>query len=264
MIDLLIVSKNRPCQLDLFLRSVLKNFLIPYKATILYTYSDDFYKKGYDIILDLYKNKFNFVKESNFKQDVLRSLNKNNKYFTSLGDDTLIIGKIELTKEFEIFNRDVSILAINYRMGPNIEVVFEGDPTQNLPNFTSEMVWNWQVAKKNWHTSMAMMGQFYRMSDMIDYLPTLGFNNPTSLEGCMNGKPFNNKPFMVCFEESKIIELVVNRVQTVSLTNRFGNITTGFLNEVWLAGKRIKIEPLYNLPKNINRYFYVDFEYENI
>jgi len=265
MVSLLIVSKDRPCQLDLFLRSMLENFLVPYESTVLYTYSNDFYKEGYDIVIDLYKDKFNFVKESDFKQDVLNSLNINNKYFTSLGDDTVVIDKVELTKEFKIFDENISILALNYRMGPNIEIVFQGRGPEVLPSFIDGNIWNWQSAKaKNWHYSMSMMGQFYRMFDMINYLPTLGFSNPTMFEGYMTQRPFNDKPLMICFEKSKIIELAVNRIQNIAINNKFGNITTETLNEIWLSGKRIKLGPIYALPRNINRYYYVDLEYEDI
>ncbi len=265
MISLLIVSKNRPCQLDLLLRSVLENFQLPYESTVLYTYSDANYQKGYDIILDLYGDKFNFVKESNFKQDVLSSLNRDNKYFTCLGDDTVVIDRIELTKEFEIFDGDSSILAIKYLMGSNLEVIFEGDPPTELPVFQDNHVWHWKdCAERHWHYSMNLMAQFYRMSDMIDYIPTLGFTNPTSFEGSMTLRPFNHRPYMICFGISKAIELAVNRVQNISLTNRFGNVSTETLNDTWLSGRRIKIEPIYNLPRNINRFFHVDFQYEEI
>ena len=179
MVNLLIVSKDRACQLDLTFRSILKNFCIPYDATVLYTYSDDFYKAGYDIVIELYEDKFNFVKESNFKQNVLSSIRLENKYFTSLGDDVLVNGRIEYTKEFEVFDNSESILALNYRMGPNVEVVYEGDPPQQLPEFSADSVWNWsKCEEKDWYYPMALMGQFYRTSDMINYLPNLAFNNP--------------------------------------------------------------------------------------
>ena len=264
MISLLIVSKDRPCQLDLFLRSILKNFLVPYNATVLYTYSNDSYKKGYDIVLDLYQDKFNFVKETNFKQNVLASLNPNDKYFTSLGDDVVVFDEIGLTKEFDIFDNDDSILALNYRMGRNIDIVFQGRDPEIHPKFVGDNLWNWVTStSKNWHYSMALMGQFYRMSDIINYFPTLSFSNPNSLEGSMVRNPFSHRPLMLSFDSSKMIELALNRVQTVALTNKKGNISTEFLNEIWLSGKRLRAEPIYALPDNINRYYTVNLEYED-
>lgn len=263
MVSLFIVSKNRPCQLDLFLRSLIDNFLIPYDATILYTYTNNEYKIGYGIIIEIYKDRFNFVLETDFKSNLLKSLNRENKYFTSLGDDVVVIDKLELTNEFTIFNNDPSILALNYRMGPNVEIVFQGKGPEILPSFNKSNIWNWKIAKaKNWHYSMAMMGQFYRMSDVVDYLPSLKFSNPTTLETAMTQQVFNNRPNMICFDKSKIIEIAINRVQMVSTTNMFGNISAETLNEIWLSGKRIKIEPVYDLPKNINRFYNINLEYE--
>ena len=268
MTHLLMVSKDRPCQLDLAIRSIFKNFHVPYKGTVLYTYSSDFYKEGYDKILNLYSDKFTFVKEVDFKSDVISGLkndyeNYGCKYYTSMGDDVLVYKELTPTKEFEVFDSNPLILALNYRMGPNIEVVFEGDPPQELPIFKDGLIWNWQESKApDWHYSMAMMGQFYRISDLIDYLPTLNITSPTMFESYMVGSPLNHMPLMICFNESKIIELQVNRVQNIAINNRAGNIGLEFLNNIWLSGKRIKDGDLYNLPVNTNRFFYPNFEYE--
>ena len=150
-------------------------------------------------------------------------------------------------------------------MGPNVKVVFEGDPPQKLPKFIAGRVWNWLNCKeRDWYYPMAMMGQFYRTNDLVNYLTKLKFENPNSLEGVMMCNIMRHKPLMIWFERSKVIELAVNRVHNVATKNRFGNINTKILNDLILSGQRIKIEPLLELSGSINRYFNVDFVYEGL
>lgn len=265
MTNMLIFSRDRACQLDLLLRSIVDNFNVPYVATVIYTYSSDYYKQGYDILTKMYSGIFKFVKEGNFKSDVLNALKGDFKYFTSLGDDCVVRKRLSRTKEFDVFDTDTNILALNYRMGLNLRVVWQGDPEVPLPRFINDCIWNWQRGRrrKNWYYPMAVIGQFYRMVDIINYLPCLDFDCPNWLEGKMMRKPFNHKPLMICFSESKIIELAVNRVQNVAMKNRFGNISTEYLNRLWLDGMRIKKESVYVLPYEISRFFNVNLEFED-
>ena len=263
MTNLLIFSKDRACQLDLLLRSIIDHFNVPYVATIIYTYSSDFYKGGYNILIKEYPN-FKFVKETNFKADVLNALKGNFKYFTSLGDDCVVQRRLDHSKEFGIFDANTDILALNYRMGPNLRVVWEGDPEISLPKFISDYIWNWQKGGvKGWYYPMALMSQFYRMADIADYLPGLSFACPTGIEAAMMCNKFKHKPLMICFPESKVVELVINRVQNMATKNRFGNISTEYLNRLWLDGMRIKKESVYVLPYEISRFFNVNLEFED-
>lgn len=261
MTNMLIVSKDRALQLDLLLRSMADNFKVPHITTIIYTYSDNLYKKGYDILINEYPH-LKFVKETNFREDVLNTLSRSFKYHTALCDDCVFPRRLERTKEFNIFDANTDILALNYRIGPNMKVVYQGEPETPLPVFTKDHIWNWQTAKtRAWKYSMALAGQFYRMVDMVDYLPHLNFDCPTFIETRMMQNQIN-KPLQICFDESKIIALEINRVQDRSLTNKHGNITAEYLNNQWLDGMRIRKESVYCLPTEINRFFNVKLEFE--
>jgi len=240
---------------------MIDNFNVPYAATVIYTYSSSFYKKGYDILIKEHPN-FRFIKETNFKVDVINSLSGDFKYWTSLCDDYVVQKRLDHTKEFGAFDANTDILALNYRMGPNLKVIYEGDPTEPIPKIVNG-IWNWKkAAGRDWKYPMSLPGQFYRMKDMIDYLPRLDFDCPNWLEGKMMQKRFKHKPLMICFPESKVVELVVNRVQNVALKNRFGNVSTEYLNKLWLDGMRVEKEIVYSLPHEINRFFNVNFGFE--
>ena len=68
MINIVIFSKDRACQLELFLRSM-KNFFFEWslcKVSILYTYSNDSFKKGYEKTR-FYHPEFNYVLEDGIR-----------------------------------------------------------------------------------------------------------------------------------------------------------------------------------------------------
>ena len=63
MINFTIFSKDRSCQLSLLLSSM-KEFIKEFetlKINVLYTYSNDFFKQGYDKLIPIYNN-INFIK----------------------------------------------------------------------------------------------------------------------------------------------------------------------------------------------------------
>ena len=76
MLNIVCYSKNRACQLELLLRSMNKFWKHNHQINVLYTYTDDEYEKGYDILIDEYKN-INFVLEKNFKKDTLFLIDNN-------------------------------------------------------------------------------------------------------------------------------------------------------------------------------------------
>ena len=72
--NIIIFSKDRACQLDLFLRSLKKYFkeFEELNFNILYTYSNDKFKIGYDKLFTIHNDSnLNYIKETKkFKEHV--------------------------------------------------------------------------------------------------------------------------------------------------------------------------------------------------
>lgn len=93
MIDLIVWSKDRACQLDLLLQSFELNCPNLFDVNVLYTYSNDKFKQGYDILIEE-NNGVNFLKESNFREDTLSLFNSGNSNWVSFcTDDTVFYRK---------------------------------------------------------------------------------------------------------------------------------------------------------------------------
>jgi len=98
LLNCIIFSKDRPMQLDLLLESILLNFDVEdYKLNILYKPSNDYFQKGYDLLIKKYP-KFNFKKEESLKQDLI-SLFEDSNYTTFLTDNDIIYNSFKLNND---------------------------------------------------------------------------------------------------------------------------------------------------------------------
>ncbi len=72
MINAIIFSKDRALQLRLLLYSIEKNSPLTFKLNVIYKYSDDSFKEGYEKVKSEFAGVCNFVEQTtDFKRDVL-------------------------------------------------------------------------------------------------------------------------------------------------------------------------------------------------
>jgi hypothetical protein len=175
MLNIIVFSKDRACQLELFLRSMKYYFKEFYesKINVLYTYSNDSFKNGYDKLIEIHNDdNINYIKETtNFKNHVLMLL----------------------------------------------------DPKKDYSGYP-----------------MSLDGHFFRTSDILPLTRAIQFKNPNSYESILAGYPLN-RPKMICFEDSIIINNPINKVQDFN-NNHHGNISADFLNDKFLEGKIVDLE----------------------
>ena len=288
MIKVIVFSKDRACQLDLTLRSILQNLRLPYSIEVLWTCSNREFEKGYEELFKIYSKQIlndmfrgvKFKRQSlNFKKDVLEMLQGDYKYLVAFGDDVVLTSQIgeKESKVFTLFDANPQILAVKFWQGLNTISSYEDGEPEVLPTFFYSSlayqnfpIWNWvrarEEGKVNWGYSMNLMTQFYRKEDIVDYWKELEFlgreyDCPNMLEGIMMTQPLIEKQFMVCFPESKMAELTYNRVQTVAPNNRYGNTSAEEFNKAWLDGNRISFDVVDGLfHSNYIRYANRPFE----
>lgn len=263
MIDIIIFSKDRACQLDALLRSILNNFLISNRIIVVYTYSNNKFKKGYDFLISkkyLNQLKVTFIKEQNFMNDVLNCLNKiNSKFIIFMVDDNIIKQKFD---EIEIFNtllQHQQILCCSLRLGKNINYCYALNMTTKIP-IDDNLIWNWKNQPGDWGYPMSLDGHIFRTSDFLPYIQKLYFTGPNYLEGMMALNPIN-KPYMTCFEISKIINIPANRVQNIVSNRNESSISSNALNNLFLIKQQIKLQKIYSINNN-SCHFPISFEFE--
>ena len=108
MLNIIIFSKDRACQLELLLRSMKLYFaeFSQHKINILYTYSNDSFKKGYEKLFKIHNDtNINYIRETaKFKEHVVLLLNQDNPYTILFVDDVVFKNPFTLTsKQFRLF-----------------------------------------------------------------------------------------------------------------------------------------------------------------
>ena len=233
MISGIVFSKDRACQLDLFLRSVKKNAEEFLDITVLYDSSNSDFEKGYQKLKD--EHDVRLIKQSRFYHDIKNILEDSKEYVCFFTDDDLIYQKISLTKENleHIFKGPVSCFSL--RMGTNTVLreshgqIFQ----DNLPPkeevfyvFDDIIAWNRTTVPTGgyWSYPLSVDGHIFRKSDIVSFVDEIICwadngcckkikENPNSFEATLQRFYFELPPLMACFNESVLVNSPNNRVQ---------------------------------------------------
>jgi hypothetical protein len=268
MIDSMIFSKDRACQLDLLLRSIKDNFKELKKIIILYLPTDNEFEKGYEIVKKTYPD-FEWIKESNFVKDTLDIFNSfKNEFLVNFVDDEIVIRKNSI-KEALDFLRNQYFHCISLRMAPHINYCYTGNLSDEPPEFENVnnlYMWDWRKAKTvngDWNYPSCINSHIYKTEDFKKYISMIQFQHPNGLEANFNNIRQNFKPFNICFKKSKSVNIANNLIQNG--TNQHGLIPewqVNNLNNQFLNGRRLSTKPFYNF-ENTFATFEKDYEWEN-
>jgi hypothetical protein len=247
--NIVIFSKDRPAQLDLFLRSM-KRFYpewgLSREIHVLYTYSAEYYGSGYVKVITMHPDiSYVYENPNGFKTDLLNLITRENPLTVFFVDDNVFKDNFILkSEEMKIFLRREDIICLSLRLYPKINYCYTMNIPVQLPSFVEEKnMWRWGDATPgDWSYPMSLDGHIFKTDDIFSLLIQLDYTNPNTLEGQLACHPVN-LPYMICYENSKIINIPANKVQSEN-TNRHGNISSFDLNEKFLSGYRLSLNKL--------------------
>ena len=229
-------SKDRPLQLDLTLQS---NFLCHYQWAgqeeyVIYKASNEEYERAYQRVKEE-NQPINFVKETDFKKNLISVLDKNHwKYVMFVVDDTIFTGNYSA---FDIGNAlDFMPEAIGFslRLGKNTEYCYPHASDNimppinpaNIPSCPEIHMANWWNNKfGDFAYPLELSSSVYRARDILGMLRILPFDNPNSLEWELDKikRGFISKPMLLFYEKSVAFSNPVNKCQDFN-NNRFANV----------------------------------------
>lgn len=243
MINIIIFSKDRACQLDLLLNSM-KRFFREWReqhVSVLYACSGEGYRSGYEKVMRLHPE-FHYARETAFKEDVVRLFQDFRRPFTSfLVDDDMFIDDLTLeSPEFRTFASKPRILCLSCRMCPRLDYFYVKNLDVPPPRFKRDRRWRWKGLRGDWGYPMSVSGlHVFRTEDLARPILESGYWNPNTFEGraLMPNPP--RRPFMICFEEAKVFCVAVNKVQTVNQNRHSNSYPVEELNSRFLDGRRL-------------------------
>ena len=241
--NIIVFSKDRAMQLELFIRSFnkyVKDF-DKYNIKILYTYSNNKYMEGYNKLFDMKYPNVTFVKENNFKSDLQSMIDINDKYTVFFVDDNTFKHPIDFyDKQMEIFENDKQILCRSLRLYPGLTFCYTMNVPMTKPVFLHNNIFFWRGQSADFGYPMSVDGHIFRTPEIMQYVNGIEYNNPNSFEGNMAPRPMN-LPKMICYDKSIIVNNPCNKVQTNN-ANLHGKVKPEDLNSKFLDGYVISLE----------------------
>jgi hypothetical protein len=251
-LNVIIFSRDRACQLDLLLRSILEfvEGREQIRFSILYKASSSDYELGYEMLKDMFPM-FHFVDEQDsfldFKIQTMVLIDRSIPLLMFLVDDDLFKNSFSLDDPpVRAFENDRRIMCLSLRLGQHIKHCYPVDQPVPTPDFQSEYVWEWKGKPGDWGYPMSLDGNIYHTAKMLPLLKYISFQNPSALESVLASDP-PDIPLMNCYPESRILNLPVNKVQRV-FDNRSGNLDPAELNDAFVnRNQRICLAPFRHI-----------------
>lgn len=264
MINIIVFSKNRPMQLELFIRSFnkyVKNY-DGYTINILYTHSNINFEKGYNKLINMDYTNTNFVKETNFKSNLIELINESVEFTVFFVDDIIFKNSFSFyDNQMNIFKNDNDILCRSLRLHPNLTYCYSMDlKITKQPNFLENNIFYWKKEQGDYGYPMSVDGNIFRTKEILPLIIKLDYKNPNSFEGAI---AINNLslPKMICYNESIVVNNPCNIVQTNN-PNIYGNVDANKLNNKFLRGCIISLDN-FNGIKNTSCHQEIEINFEN-
>jgi len=261
MINIIIFSKDRGCQLELLLRSMKLHFKEwdKYKINVLYTFSNYLFGKGYDLTRELHPE-INYVLEKNFKSDLLSLMDKSKKFSMFFVDDIIFKEDFSIEDEkVKMLENDKNILCLSLRLHPRLLYCYPARVKMTSPSPDKNNKFNWIGKTGDYGYPMSLDAHIFRTNEILYRFEHLNYSNPNTLESNLAAMPIK-KPFMLMYEKSVIVNNPVNKVQNFN-QNVHGNISAEYINEEYLKGKKISLENSKGL-ENISCHQEIDIIFE--
>lgn len=233
MSAIVIFSKNRGAQLDLSLRTLFRHCddISDHDVCVLYRTEGEDHEKSYSVLQETWKDRVYFVREADFKRDLVYLLS-NPCYDTVLfsTDDNIWTYGFSLTP-LENLLYTQALLGFSFRLGYNTTYCYSHNKDQRVPPVDGKihgtrndvLFYEWKSADYDFGYPVELSSSLYRVEDMMPLLKGTAYSNPHDLEWLMylNLRLWSNRPWLACFSRSVAFCNPVNKV--LSNTNRSGN-----------------------------------------
>jgi hypothetical protein len=250
MINGIVFSKDRACQLKLLIDSIEKNAKNIFELKVIYTYTNPEYEKGYEKLINQYPE-VKWVRESsNFKQDVLSSIeNTDSNYTCFFTDDDIIYRTLkeeDLTRHLE---EDKDAFCFSTRLGLNTNKCYTMNCDNVIrPSFEDDtfISWDWKVHYMDFGYPLSVDGHIFRTKEIFKLTKKVNFSNPNTYEASL--QMFDNFPRnkMWSYKHSALVNSPSNIVQN-TFQNRKGEthgVSTKDLNDAFLSGGFIELDKI--------------------
>ena len=257
----IIFSKDRACQLELLLRSMQELAPVFLKhVAIIYRVSSDSFLEGYRKLQDQWPRLRWMLENKSFKEMVIDAVDETPPHTLFFVDDLVFRKKWDgsQSRGYQSFCANSKVLCYSLRISKHLTFCHPKNAKEYSPVFSGNC-WSWAGCTPTYAYPMSVDGHIFRTGEILVDLVNLDYENPNSLEGILVQRSWlrGRCPLMSCDKESTIFGIPANLVNTVYKNRSMGG-SAEELNQRWLDGERIALEPLIGYP---NKAVHEEVEY---
>lgn len=236
MLNTIIFSRDRACQLDALLRSMPAHL----HPTVLYMTSNARFEEGYEVLMR--ERSAVFVREVAFRQDLAWLVDSASRYTMFLCDDDVFVRDMPPFGGLE-----PDEVCFSLRLAPGLTYCFPKQQRQDEPKM-KDLRYEWLTADGDYGYPMSLDGHVFRTSDIMAKIKTLEFECPNTFEAALAREalserisPFKkHRPMIRCVERPVVVNIPLNQVQRRWMLPNC-NVEAVILNELYLKGKRMRV-----------------------
>lgn len=256
-VDLIIYSYDRPLQLYALLESIDKYVTGLTSTSVIYRCSSDRFEKSYQMV----QKKFNFVEflkqgeqpKKDFKELTLKAFTEGkSEYILFAVDDIIVKDYIDLTVCVNAMRQDLQVYGFYLRLGIHLQYAYLPKDTMPVPPFkkleNNIIKWELKEGRHTWGYPHTVDMTLYRKKEIETDLYGMSYWNPNLLEGEWAGRSAKvQHRKALCFENSVIINIPLNRVQNTFHNPHMNFMTAYELLVFFEEGKKIDITPFHQM-----------------
>jgi hypothetical protein len=241
VLNLIVWSKDRACQLDLLLRSIKKNANL-FSVSVLYTYSPH-HEPSYKNLIEEYTD-VNFVQEKDFRADTISLIESSQDYVCFSTDDMVFYRPVPCEHLKPSHNS-----VFSFRLGLNTikQDIHNNTYQPALNNFSSinSNLIGWQTRfyhpLNNYGYPLALDTHIFPISSFLPIVKSCKWNNSNTLEGSIQ-KYSHLYEYIYSFNQSVSVNIPTNNMSGVTKSGEFFKYSSDYLLDMYLKGKRISLD----------------------
>lgn len=255
--DVVIFSYDRPLQLYAMLESLYTYTTDINSVAVIYRTSNDRFTQAFTTVaIDFPEVTFLHQQSiDDFKTLTINAIeNSTSDYIVFAVDDNIIKDTVSLAECIEWLEK-TNAYGFYLKLGTHLNYCYTENKPQAVPPYqhinNTICSWKFKDGEKDWNYPNTVDMTLYRKKDIIDIFNSLSYSNPNLLEGnwasrwIKYGAPSD---FGLFYEKSKILNIPLNKVQTVFMLNRDMDLyTPQELLEKFEAGYKMDITPLHHM-----------------
>lgn len=212
MFSVIVFSKNRPLQLEGFVRSLLANCkgLSQNSITGLIAMTEDY---SYTALNKAFPD-VKLVSERSFQSDLEGLLDKGTEYVLIGCDDVFFTRAIDAAEIIDALATDPELFCVSLRLGRNIRPM-----PVHFESYGPFLRYDWRACGVHqWSYPFDVSASVYRRNDLLRILHDFGdLHSPNFLESnvskAIEQGHYKIKPALACYPLSRSLTLTINRVQ---------------------------------------------------